>query len=190
MNTNSEKPYSYITSNKFRLQNHLDSVYLNYGDRFEIWVRNPSNKHFLVMVEHNGIDIGKNFTLKPYEATYIESENFLYDEDGGDVVIKFFKEIDNKSYTNNTVSFNEGTSTRMDNTWHVNMENNSTTWSINYDTHYKQSFENMTNVSQWWKIKPIDESLNKEDLTIYCMKCDSKKSKHTYKFCPHCGERL
>lgn len=42
-----------------------------------------------------------------------------------------------------------------------------------------------------WKILPESQKYAvKEDLVIYCTNCGAKRKKSTYKFCPHCGNKL
>lgn len=48
--------------------------------------------------------------------------------------------------------------------------------------------------SSWsssWKILPISQkAVVKEDLTVYCTECGTKRKKDSFKFCPQCGAKF
>jgi hypothetical protein len=51
-------PQSFITKSKQRLKQHIDTVYLNNGDEFEIELFNPTQNKVLAKIELNGKSIG------------------------------------------------------------------------------------------------------------------------------------
>ena len=128
-------PQSFISKDKKRLKQHIDTVYLNNGDEFEIELYNPTQNKVLAKIELNGNSIGNGIILRPGERIFLEryldeAKKFLfetYSVDGdnnevqqsimknGDVVIKFYNEtlltLNNTgtlSWTN--TGFNTGTS--------------------------------------------------------------------------------
>ena len=56
-------PQSFITKSKQRLKQHVDTVYLNNGDEFEIELFNPTQNKVLSKIEINGISIGSGITI-------------------------------------------------------------------------------------------------------------------------------
>ena len=115
-------PQSFITKSKQRLKQHIDTVYLNNGDEFEIELYNPTQNKVLAKIELNGKSIGNGIILRPGERVFLEryldeAKKFLFETyvvngnneevkdaiaNNGDVVIKFYDE---------TTLLNSGTST-------------------------------------------------------------------------------
>lgn len=105
-------PQSFITKGKQRLKQHVDTVYLNNGDEFEIELYNPYKMKILATIEINGESIGSGIVLRPAERVFLErylneARKFVFQtyfvdgqkkevqdaiEDNGDVTIKFYKE--------------------------------------------------------------------------------------------------
>lgn len=106
-------PQSFITKSKQRLKQHIDTVYLNNGDEFEIELFNPTQNKVLAKIELNGKSIGNGIILRPGERVFLEryldeAKKFLFEtyivngnnEDvknaitnNGDITIKFFNEM-------------------------------------------------------------------------------------------------
>lgn len=106
-------PQSFITKSKQRLKQHIDTVYLNNGDEFEIELFNPTHNKVLAKIEMNGNSIGNGIILRPGERVFLEryldeAKKFLFEtyivngnneevqdaiENNGDVVVKFYNEI-------------------------------------------------------------------------------------------------
>lgn len=60
--------------------------------------------------------------------------------------------------------------------------------SFTYDT---TSFTTYANYTNTWKILPKSQKvLVKEDLSVYCTECGSKRKKDSFKFCPQCGTKF
>lgn len=111
-------PQSFITKGKQRLKQHIDTVYLNNGDEFEIELFNPKSNKVLAKIEMNGNSIGNGIILRPGERVFLEryldeAKKFLFETyvvngnneevkqaiaNNGDVVIKFFDEITTPTY--------------------------------------------------------------------------------------------
>lgn len=105
-------PQSFITKDRQRLKQHIDTVYLNDGDEFEIEIFNPKEFKVLAKIELNGICIGNGIVLRPGERVFLErflddAKKFkfeMYTVDGnnkevidairnnGDVTIRFYNE--------------------------------------------------------------------------------------------------
>jgi hypothetical protein len=105
-------PQSFITKGKQRLKQHVDTVYLNNGDEFEIELYNPTQNKVLAKIEMNGKSIGNGIILRPGERVFLEryldeAKKFLFETyavDGnnkevksaiannGDVTVKFYNE--------------------------------------------------------------------------------------------------
>lgn len=119
----SSAPQSFITKGKHRLKQHVDTVYLNNGDEFEVELFNPIQSKVLAKIEMNGVSIGAGIILRPGERVFLEryldeAKKFLfetYEVNGsndevkqaiiknGDVVVKFYEE--QKITTYNTVHY-------------------------------------------------------------------------------------
>ena len=117
-------PQSFITKSKQRLKQQIDTVYLNDGDEFEIELYNPTQNKVLAKIEMNGNSIGNGIILRPGERIFLEryldeAKKFLfetyvvngnYDDvkqaiaNNGDVVIKFYDEVNSIGYYINGVS--------------------------------------------------------------------------------------
>jgi len=131
-------PQSFITKSKQRLKQHIDTVYLNNGDEFEIELYNPTQNKVLAKIELNGTSIGNGIVLRPGERVFLERyfddakkflfETYLVNGDNeevqhaiaknGDVVVKFFDEIKPQTYSSpfilsgsNTVTWTNVTTT-------------------------------------------------------------------------------
>jgi hypothetical protein len=105
-------PQSFITKGKQRLKQHIDTVYLNNGDEFEIELFNPTHNKVLAKIEMNGNVIGNGIIIRPGERIFLEryldeAKKFLFETyvvngnnqevqeaiaDNGDVVVKFYNE--------------------------------------------------------------------------------------------------
>ena len=105
-------PQSFITKSKQRLKQHIDTVYLNNGDEFEIELFNPTHNKVLAKIEMNGNSIGNGIILRPGERVFLERyldeakkflfETYVVDGDNkevkeaiannGDVTVKFYNE--------------------------------------------------------------------------------------------------
>lgn len=60
--------------------------------------------------------------------------------------------------------------------------------SFTYDSATFSTYPSYTNT---WKLLPKSQKvLVKEDLTVYCTECGSKRKKDTHKFCPQCGTKF
>jgi hypothetical protein len=121
-------PQSFITKGKQRLKQHIDTVYLNNGDEFEIELYNPTQNKVLAKIEMNGNSIGNGIILRPGERVFLEryldeAKKFLFETyvvngnneevqqaivNNGDVVVKFYDEVKTSSYNVNsgTVTIN------------------------------------------------------------------------------------
>ena len=105
------KPESFITRGKQRLKQHVDTVYLNNGDEFEIELYNPTTNKILAQIEMNGQSIGNGIVLRPGERVFLERyindpKKFLFEtyvvdseqttidaiKNNGDVTVKFYTE--------------------------------------------------------------------------------------------------
>lgn len=113
-------PQSFVTKSKQRLKQHIDTVYLNNGDEFEVELFNPTHNKVLAKIEMNGNSIGNGIILRPGERVFLERyldeakkflfETYVVDKDNkeaqqaiahnGDVIIKFYDEIRTPSYYN------------------------------------------------------------------------------------------
>lgn len=60
--------------------------------------------------------------------------------------------------------------------------------SFTYDSTTFNSYSSYVNT---WKILPKSQKvLVKEELSVYCTECGSKRKKDSHKFCPHCGTKF
>jgi len=122
-------PQSFITKGKQRLKQHVDTVYLNNGDEFEIELYNPTQNKILAKIEVNGNSIGNGIVLRPGERVFLEryldeAKKFLFETyivngnseevkqaiaNNGDVVVKFYDEVKPINYytsSNGTLTIN------------------------------------------------------------------------------------
>ena len=124
-------PQSFITKSKQRLKQHVDTVYLNNGDEFEIELFNPTQNKVLAKIELNGTSIGNGIVLRPGERVFLErylddAKKFLFEtyivngnneevqksiSKNGDVVVKFYDEVKPQTYTSPFVLSGSGTVT-------------------------------------------------------------------------------
>lgn len=65
-------PQSFITKGKQRLKQHIDTVYMNNGDEFEIELFNPTQQKVLAKIELNGKSIGSGIIVRPGERVFLE----------------------------------------------------------------------------------------------------------------------
>ena len=114
------EPQSFISKDKKRLKQHIDTVYLNNGDEFEIELYNPTQNKVLAKIEMNSKSIGNGIILRPGERVFLEryideAKKFLFETynvngnneevqqaiaNNGDVVVKFYNE--NNTYNSGT----------------------------------------------------------------------------------------
>ena len=122
-------PQSFITKGKQRLKQHIDTVYLNGGDEFEIELYNPTQNKVLAKIEMNDKPIGSGIVLRPGERVFLEryldeAKKFLFDTyivngenqevqeaiaNNGNVVVKFYNEtlpIYHNSVSSSTLTIN------------------------------------------------------------------------------------
>jgi hypothetical protein len=129
-------PQSFITKGKQRLKQHIDTVYLNNGDEFEIELYNPTQNKVLAKIEMNGNSIGNGIILRPGERVFLEryldeAKKFLFETyvvngnneevqqaiaNNGDVVVKFYNEVVTPTY----YSGSSGTITINNPSWNIN----------------------------------------------------------------------
>ncbi len=159
-------PQSFITKSKQRLKQHIDTVYLNNGDEFEIELFNPTNNKILAKIEMNGNSIGNGIILRPGERVFLEryldeAKKFLFETyvvngnnqevqqaiaNNGDVVVKFYNETVTSIYngggtntlTINNPSWNVNHTTPFTYTTHNTLGNTSFTTSST-NTYYNAS---------------------------------------------------
>jgi hypothetical protein len=132
--TGSSAPQSFITKDKHRLKQHIDTVYLNNGDEFEVELFNPTPTKVLAKIEMNGNSIGAGIILRPGERVFLEryldeAKKFLFETyevngndkevqkaimSNGDVAVKFYEE--QKITTFNTVHYQPWYGTTLSNT--------------------------------------------------------------------------
>lgn len=132
--TGSSAPQSFITKGKHRLKQHIDTVYLNNGDEFEVELFNPTPIKVLAKIEMNGNSIGAGIILRPGERVFLEryldeAKKFLFETykvegdnqevkqaimKNGDVVVRFYDE--QKITTFNNVSYQPWIGTTLSNT--------------------------------------------------------------------------
>jgi hypothetical protein len=132
--TGSSAPQSFITKDKHRLKQHIDTVYLNNGDEFEVELFNPTPTKVLAKIEMNGNSIGAGIILRPGERVFLEryldeAKKFLFETyevngndkgvrkaimSNGDVAVKFYEEQKIRTFTN--VSYQPWYGTTLSNT--------------------------------------------------------------------------
>ena len=132
--TGSSAPQSFITKGKHRLKQHIDTVYLNNGDEFEVELFNPTSTKVLAKIEMNGNSIGAGIILRPGERVFLEryldeAKKFLFETyevngndnevqkaimSNGDVAVKFYEEQKITTFTN--VSYQPWYGTTLSNT--------------------------------------------------------------------------
>lgn len=149
-------PESFITKSKQRLKQHIDTVYLNNGDEFEIELFNPTQNKVLAKIEMNGNSIGNGIIIRPGERVFLEryldeAKKFLFETyvvngnndevqkaiaKNGDVIVKFYNEMVQPSFTSgsSTVTINNPY------TWTTNPAYFTYTTSTNTNTYYNTNF--------------------------------------------------
>ena len=141
-------PQSFITKGKQRLKQHVDTVYLNNGDEFEIELYNPTQNKVLAKIEMNGNSIGSGIILRPGERVFLErymneAKKFLFETynvngdneevqraiaENGDVTVKFYNEM-----TSNYATYGSGSTLTINNpNWDWNTTTNNP---FTYTTH-------------------------------------------------------
>ena len=119
-------PQSFITKGKQRLKQHIDTVYMNNGDEFEIELFNPTQNKVLAKIELNGKSIGSGIIVRPGERVFLEryldeAKKFLFEtyvvngddenvqnaiQKNGDVIIKFYDQYySNFDYTYSNIIY-------------------------------------------------------------------------------------
>lgn len=119
-------PQSFITKGKQRLKQHIDTVYMNNGDEFEIELFNPTQQKVLAKIELNGKSIGSGIIVRPGERVFLEryfdeARKFLFEtyvvngddenvqnaiQKNGDVIIKFYDQYySNFDYTYSNIIY-------------------------------------------------------------------------------------
>jgi hypothetical protein len=156
-------PQLFITKGKQRLKQYVDTVYLNNGDEFELELFNPTQKKLLAKIELNGSPIGNGIILRPGERVFLERylddpKKFkfeTYDVDGsnqevldairknGDVIVKFYEEI-NFTITPNTLV--TGTSWTYTGGYHNITWTNNTDNAVIYTSSANSAFVNTSNI--------------------------------------------
>jgi hypothetical protein len=134
VNTGLAVPQSFVTKGKQRLKQHVNAVYLNNGDEFEIELYNPKINKVLAKIELNGNFIGNGIVLRPGERVFLEryldvAKKFKFEtyivngedkqvknaiSNNGDVTVRFYDEYIQPltggiTWTNNTLLYNSGT---------------------------------------------------------------------------------
>ena len=157
VNTGSAVPQSFITKGKQRLKQHIDTVYLNNGDEFEIELFNPKSNKVLAKIEMNGNSIGNGIILRPGERVFLEryldeAKKFLFETyivngnneevkqaiaNNGDVVVKFYDQITTSTY------FNSGSGT-------ITVNNPNILWSTTTGTPYHGNVFTMTSTNTFY----------------------------------------
>jgi hypothetical protein len=112
VNTGLAVPQSFVTKGKQRLKQHVNAVYLNNGDEFEIELYNPKINKVLAKIELNGNFIGNGIVLRPGERVFLEryldvAKKFKFEtyivngedkqvknaiSNNGDVTVRFYDE--------------------------------------------------------------------------------------------------
>lgn len=126
INNGNAVPQSFITKNKQRVKQYVDTIYLNNGDEFELELFNPTQDKVLAKIELNGESIGNGIILRPGERVFLERylnepkkfkyETYFVDNNNdsvesaikknGDVMVSFYDElITNPTYLYNPTSF-------------------------------------------------------------------------------------
>ena len=152
-------PQSFITKGKQRLKQHIDTVYLNNGDEFEIELFNPTQNKVLAKIEMNGNSIGNGIILRPGERVFLEryldeAKKFLFETyvvngnneevkqaiaNNGDVVVKFHNETQYLHGSGTLTISNPTFSFGVTNTGTWNYNNTFTTTSIPTNAVYSTS---------------------------------------------------
>ena len=142
VNTGLAVPQSFITKGKQRLKQHVDTVYLNNGEEFEIELYNPTQNKVLAKIEMNGNAIGNGIVLRPGERVFLERyldeakkfkfETYQVEGDNnqvqaaiaknGDVTVKFYEE---------TKPWNTGTLTWTTNPGYITYATYPSTFTVN-----------------------------------------------------------
>ena len=141
---------------KQRLKQHVDTVYLNNGDEFEIELYNPTQNKVLAKIELNGNSIGSGIILRPGERVFLErylneSKKFLFETyvvngnneevqkaivKNGDVTVVFYNEISvgTSNSSSGTITINNPY------TWTTNPAYFTYTTCTNTNTYYNTNF--------------------------------------------------
>jgi hypothetical protein len=118
-------PQSFVTKGKQRLKQHIDTVYLNDGDEFEIELYNPTQNKILAKIEMNGNSIGSGIILRPGQRVFLErymdeAKKFLFETYSVNGNNKEVREAIAKNGDVVVVFYNENTSTWINNPFLIN----------------------------------------------------------------------
>lgn len=182
-------PESFITKGKQRLKQHVDTVYLNNGDEFEIELFNPTQNKVLATIELNGNSIGSGIIIRPGERLFLERyldepKKFLFEtynvnsgnqdvlnaiKNNGDVIVKFYKEQqtihDYPWMTNNRFK-------NINNNTGYNGYSNPITTHVGSNTYYTQSLSYITDFSEPITVTMLGNT-NKEPLSSKTKKIET-----------------
>ena len=134
INSGRAVPQSFITKGKQRLKQHIDTVFLNNGDEFEIELFNPTQNKVLAKIKLNDKHIGSGIILRPGERVFLEryldeAKKFLFETyvvngnnkevmesiaKNGDVTVEFYDE-ETINYGYSPFWSNNNTVTKLDN---------------------------------------------------------------------------
>jgi hypothetical protein len=134
INSGRAVPQSFITKGKQRLKQHIDTVFLNNGDEFEIELFNPTQNKVLAKIKLNDKHIGSGIILRPGERVFLEryldeAKKFLFETyvvngnnkevmesiaKNGEVTVEFYDE-ETINYCYYPFLSNNNTVTKLDN---------------------------------------------------------------------------
>lgn len=184
-------PQSFITKGKQRLKQHIDTVYMNNGDEFEIELYNPTQNKILSKIELNGNSIGNGIILRPGERVFLEryfdeAKKFLFetykvngdDEEvqnaiakNGDVTVSFYNENKPPQYNTVTVTTTPTVNWTTTNvggsfsyTGGISTYNTITNGSININN--TSGIYTSTNTSETLSLNSIESTLGKRSREI------------------------
>jgi len=153
------------------------------------------------------LDVDRKFLFETYEVNNTQ-ENREAIEENGLITVRFFKKYYNYQYFTNTY-FNtkpnfycgDFTTTSLSNTLGLtnsqgkakSLETGRVEMGDVSNQKFGTSYETFEGLHSWvseWKLLPFStKDITSEDLVKRCSQCDTK-IKNTYKFCPHCGEKV
>lgn len=178
-------PQSFITKGKQRLKQHIDSVYLDNGDEFEIELFNPTENKVLAKIELNGESIGNGIILRPGERVFLERyldepKKFLFEtyhvdmnnkdvknaiQKNGDVIVKFYNQyFTNTNYVHTDLIYNYSNNT-SDNISIFNTSNN-TSFNTNDKFIYSTLMWDLKETGRVEKGSKSDQSFNYDYTTF------------------------
>ena len=147
-------PQSFITKGKQRLKQHIDTVYMNNGEEFEIELYNPTQNKVLAKIEMNGNSIGNGIILRPGERVFLEryfdeAKKFLFETykvngdnqevqnaiaKNGDVTISFYREYVPSTVTLTPYLYTTNIGNTFTTTGGIGTYNTTTVGNVNYST--------------------------------------------------------